>query len=181
MKVTDFSKRYKKYEVTLPNFNTEKRIIVLHGENGSGKSTLLKAIASMISYSGEITCTGTKSYMSEVLKFPIDNTVFEVINALNRMDKTSKERITHLIDQFDLIEKINNKISTLSKGMKMKLKLLCTFLIDRDIYILDEPFSGLDHTSVMKLVRYIEQSNKKFIIASHIVVDWNHDCEVIRV
>ena len=180
MKITEFSKRYNGFEVALPNINSEKRIVVLNGENGSGKSTVLKAIISMISYIGRIDCEGTKSYMQEMIVFPNDNTVLEIISAFNRMDETSKETVIKLIDQFDLTKKIHEKISTLSKGMKMKLQLLCTFLIDRDVYILDEPFSGLDHASVKKLVRYIEQSHKRFIIASHIPVDWNVECDVIN-
>ena len=63
--------------------------------------------------------------------------------------------------------------------MKMKLQLICSFMIERDIYILDEPFSGPDQPSVIKLIAYIKSSPKQFIIASHIGVELGKDCEVI--
>ena len=61
----------------------------------------------------------------------------------------------------------------------MKLQLICSFMIERDIYILEGPFSGLDQPSVIKLIAYIKSSPKQFIIASHIGVELGKDCEVI--
>ena len=119
--------------------------------------------------------------MNERIKFPNDMTVRDVINAFNKMDISSEEYIYSLIDQFDLVDKIEEQVSALSKGMQMKLQLICALMIDRDIYILDEPFSGLDQASVIKLVSFINNSHKKFIIASHLDIQFKKDCDVIHV
>ena len=179
MKITEFKKQYKGDTVEMADIYTDKRILVLKGDNGSGKSTVLKAISNMISYKGQIESKGTKSFMSETVKFPSDMTVMEVVNSINYIDQISSENITKLVDQFDIAHKLNEKISTLSKGMKMKLQLICTFLIEKDIYILDEPFSGLDRASVVNLVGYILKSKKRFIIATHIDIDFKEECDVI--
>lgn len=179
MKVTKFAKRYKNLKVLITAINSEKRILLLQGANGSGKSTLLKGIGNLISYNGEIIFKGTISYMNEVIRFPGDLKVKELINAFNCIDIVSHELLTELIDQFELSKKLDNTIESLSKGMKMKLQLVCAFLTDRDIYVLDEPFSGLDPASVEKLKTYIQNSKKSFIIASHIDVKFQKDCDVI--
>jgi len=181
MRVTSFYKQYKGYKVQMKDIHSTKRIVVLKGENGSGKSTILKAMNNMISYKGLIDSKGTKSYMNEIIRFPSDMTVLEIVNSINCIDGVSKEKMITLIDQFELIDEINKKISTLSKGMKMKLQLVCTFLVEKDIYILDEPFSGLDHASVIRLVGYIQKSTKKFVIATHIDLEWKQDCDVIMI
>ena len=170
MKISNFSKQYRNINVEMKDIDSEERIIVLKGENGSGKSTVLKAMNRLISYQGDIISEGSISYMNESIRFP-----------RNYMDQAPSDRVIRLIDQFELTDKINEKIHTLSKGMKMKLQLICTFLIERDIYLLDEPFSGLDDDSVKLLVDYIQKSNKRFVITSHIEVNFDKDCDVILV
>ena len=181
MIVKSFKKQFSSHIVEMIDITSNKRIVVLQGENGSGKSTLLKAIHKLISYDGSIQFNGSISYMNENIKFPLNATVMDIINSLNIIDGRSKDEIVRLIDQYDLTSKINDQVSCLSKGMKMKLQLICTFLTDREVYLLDEPFSGLDKASVKKLIDYISKSSKKFIIASHLKVDFPKDFEVIYV
>lgn len=181
MRITEFKKQYKGYKVETADMYTDKRILVLKGDNGSGKSTVLKAISNMISYQGEIDSKGTISFMSENIKFPSDMTVVEVINSINCLDQASNESITKLVDHFCINDKLNEKVTSLSTGMKMKLQLICTFLVEKDIYILDEPFSGLDQASVLNLVGYILKSTKKFIIATHLDVEFKEECDVIMI
>jgi ABC-type multidrug transport system ATPase subunit len=177
--IKSFQKQYGSELVIVDSINSDKRIILLKGDNGSAKSTLLKAMMGLIKYNGTIDLNGTKSYMNEVIHFPKDARVKDVIDAYNIIDRLSHQTLFLLIDQFDLTNKVNYYIHSLSKGMKMKLQLICTFMLDRDIYILDEPFSGLDHPSVIALITYIKSSSKQFIIASHIGVELGKDCEVI--
>lgn len=181
MRIENFSKQYKGYLVQTQDIESKKRILLIKGGNGSGKSTMLRGIMKLIRYNGTIHAKGTISYMNEAIRFPKESTVMEIINAFNCIDRVSKKRVDSLIDQFDMKDKINDMFSSLSNGMKMKLQLICTFLIDRDMYLLDEPFSGLDQTSVSKLVEYINSSDKRFVIASHLDVPFLKDCDVIQV
>lgn len=180
MKITAFHKQFKDHRVEMNTIESNQRIVVLKGINGSGKSTILKAIKQLISHKGTIECEGTISYMNESIMFPKDMTVMEILNAFRILDNATEERIYSLIDRFELRSKKTEKISALSKGMKMKLQLVCTFLIDRDLYLLDEPFSGLDQSSIDTLIDYINKSDKRFIITSHIDVSFESKWDVIQ-
>ena len=61
-------------------------------------------------------------------------------------------------------------IQSLSLGEKKKVMLIAAFLLDSDLYVMDEPLSGLDQISVENLLHLMEQKinlGKHFIIVSH--------------
>ena len=80
-------------------------------------------------------------------------------------------RLKELREQFYLNEKLMTQtIQSLSLGEKKKVMLIAAFLLDSDLYVMDEPLSGLDQISVENLVHLIEQKinlGKHFIIVSH--------------
>lgn len=65
---------------------------------------------------------------------------------------------------------MSQTIQSLSLGEKKKIMLIATFLTDAKLYVMDEPFSGLDENSLKELYELIGQSlqsGKEFIIVTH--------------
>ena len=167
IKVTDFSKKYGMTEINIAELVIKERITLIVGENGSGKSTLLKAIVGLINYDGNIEKDCTIGYMSEFPPFPLDVEVNQFLTQLSTFDKQSNHYLD-LVIEFDLVDKLDRKISSLSKGMRAKLNLIQCLMLNRDLYILDEPLSGLDYESINELIQHIKNSPKAFLISSHI-------------
>lgn len=166
LSVNDFQKEYKGKVIHFQKIDISKRVTIFVGENGSGKSTVLKAISKRISYQGTICAPEVMSYMSEHPTFPQDITVHDFLYYLSQNDEIEYD-YNQLLIKYKLKQKENDCISTLSKGMKAKLNLIQCLMRKSDIYLLDEPLSGLDHESIKTLVEDIKRSKKYFVIASH--------------
>ncbi len=181
-KVNSFVKRYKNHEVVLNGLTFDQQITIIKGENGSGKSTLLKAMAELIRYDGDIVMNKSVSYMHEHTTLPSDITLQVFFDGLLGLQKKqNKEKIVELCTLFQLLDKLEEPINALSKGMKTKVNLIQCLLEEKAIYLLDEPFNGLDEQSVNELTNYMKQhQNKMFIITSHIFFDTSMiECGVV--
>lgn len=152
-------------------------LTLITGKNGSGKSTLLKVLLGIVQpYSGSLISEEKVSYVPDSSdnyfiglspnllfgflqkQFFIETNLFE-------------ERLRELREQFYLNEKLMTQtIQSLSLGEKKKVMLIAAFLLDSDLYVMDEPLSGLDQISVENLLQLMEQKinlGKHFIIVSH--------------
>ena len=165
--VESFVKQYNQVKIEIENLLITNRITLLIGENGCGKSTILKAIAELITFEGEIQITKSVKYMPEKSQFPFDVTVYQFLSSLCALNDSSFDDMMSLVLKFELEDKLNEKLSKLSKGMKAKVDLINVLNSKETIFLLDEPLSGLDFKSVELLIQYIKQSPKNFVIASH--------------
>ena len=174
IKITDFKKKYKEHVVKLNDLTISGRVSLIVGENGSGKSTLLKAIAYFISFDGEILNGKKTSFMSEVASYPHDIDLNTFLSNLNKISKNpaTEKTISELLKSFNLDSKKTAKLHNLSKGMKAKVNIVQCLMEESDIYLLDEPLSGLDKEGVDCLVDHIIKSKKKFVISTHLVNDF---------
>lgn len=181
IKVSNFIKKYKVKEVVIKDLIITKKVTLLVGENGSGKSTILKAIGGFICYEGNIEVNGKISYMSEFPHFPTGITVKEFINSLKMIstDRLSNKEIENLYRLFNLEDKLELLLSSLSKGMKAKVNLIQCLMENVNIYILDEPLSGLDKDGVKCLIKYIKNSGKSYIISTHLSKDFKDISEEV--
>lgn len=135
----------------------EGQFVSLVGPSGCGKSTLLRVIAGLLpSSEGEVRVhgrsvvdqTGLVAYMPQRdLLLPwrraLDNAVLgaEVTGAPRDQ---ARDRARSLFDRFGLTGFEEAWPGELSGGMRQRLALLRTFLLDRDVLLLDEPFGALD-------------------------------------
>lgn len=152
-------------------------LTLITGKNGAGKSTLLKVLLGIVQpYSGSLISEEKVSYVPDSSdnyfiglspnllfgflqkQFFIETNLFE-------------ERLRELREQFYLNEKLMTQtIQSLSLGEKKKVMLIAAFLLDSDLYVMDEPLSGLDQISVENLLQLMEKKinlGKHFIIVSH--------------
>lgn len=167
IEIKNFTKIYKNKVITIPDIAIKSKVTLLIGKNGSGKSTILKAIAGMIKYKGTISTIKSISYMPENPSFPNEITLNQFLYNLYQIDDIDYD-YKGLLTKFSLKSKIDEYINALSKGMKAKLNLIQCLMAQKEVYLLDEPLSGLDEKSVQLLVEYIHKTDKVFIISSHL-------------
>lgn len=130
-------------------------IVGLIGPNGAGKTTLLKAIMGLISYSGNLSVFGKKpmsnrthllknmSYIADVASLPGWMKVADLLKFVaHTHPKFDFQRAQGLLEDTPI--QLNDKIETLSKGMKTRLHLIVILAINTELLILDEPTLGLD-------------------------------------
>lgn len=179
IRVTNFEKQYTNHLVSLDDLHITKRVNLLIGKNGSGKSTLLKAIAKLIKHSGEINVNNKTCYMCESVSYPRDIDLETFLKQLYAISSQtiSEEDKDSLLENFNLNNKLNKSLHSLSKGMKAKVNLVQCLMEEADIYLLDEPLSGLDELGIEYLVKYISNSEKTFVISTHLASDFSETCD----
>ncbi len=79
---------------------------------------------------------------------------------------------------------LQRPVRQLSKGMTQKLGLAACFLQDRDLYVLDEPMSGLDpagRLAVKSVLTRLKQGGRALFFTSHVLSDVEELCSTIAV
>ena len=158
-------------------------IYAVLGPNGSGKTTLIKSILGMvIPNKGSISVLDQNiknswryrqqiDYLPQIANFPSNIRVKELIRMIKDLrQKTSDEE--KLIDLFGLQPFLDKKLGTLSGGTKQKVNLVLTFMFDSPLMILDEPTTGLDPASLIKLKELIQaekEKGKTLLVTTHIM------------
>lgn len=158
-------------------------IFAVLGPNGSGKTTLIKSILGMVvPNKGSISVLGKSirnnwkyrqeiDYLPQIANFPGNLKVSELIRMIKDLrQKPSSE--DELIRLFALEPFLDKKLGTLSGGTKQKVNIVLTFMFDSPLIILDEPTTGLDPASLIKLKELLSQEKNKgktILITTHIM------------
>ena len=159
------------------------RIVGLLGPNGSGKTTLLKILAGVLSdYKGTVKIKGQTpgpaskaivSYLPDVFYLDKQLKASEAILLFKRyFDDFNVDKAYGLMNHFRLDP--NQKISQMSKGMKEKLQIALVMGRDAEIYLLDEPISGVDPASrdvVLDAILESYSEDSLLIISTHLIQD----------
>lgn len=162
----------------LNNFSVKippKSVTYIQGTNGIGKSITLKIMSQLIKPSkGKLILNGSVSYMPDVFpgnnKVTVDEyltTVFKIENSRNV--KNIKKILNYYYDELNLNQFKHKELKQLSKGTLQKVNIIQTLLKDADIYILDEPFNGLDQQTLNNFIHILKKlkTNKTLILTSH--------------
>lgn len=178
IELLDIDKSYGRHKV-LDKVNyafSSGKCYLLVGENGSGKSTLLKGLLGLISFSsGEIKIQKTRiGYVPEKSVFPeflsVHHFLFELARIRGLGEKKANEIIAALLEEWALDEFRDCKMGELSKGMRQKTLIIQAFLASPDLYLFDEPMSGLDNRSQKRLVdqmKVLKKAGKTLIVTTH--------------
>ena len=165
------------------------KIYSLVGSNGSGKSVLLKLLCGFYEPTeGEILQDGV-NYIKEK-KFPMSTRCliekpcflpelsgFKNLKLLASIqNKISDQDILDALETVHLTKDKDKKYGKYSLGMKQKLGIAQVLMEDPTVFILDEPFNGIEKESTKRLRKTLKELAKKdkiIIIASHMEDDIN--------
>lgn len=184
IEIQSLSKAYNKHnalhDVNL-NINAGQ-IVGVFGRNGCGKSTLLKVLGGLITvYQGKVFINGARPAMAETKKH-----ISYLAEKPFLPDRYNAEACLNLYEQFyndfdrakaeRYLQKFNipNKQSMkkLSKGMVEKLHLAMIMGREADIYLLDEPISGIDPAARQDIMEELVSfycPESVVIITSHLI------------
>lgn len=203
LEIKNLSKKYLNndhYSLKDANLNIERgKIIGLIGHNGAGKSTLIKCLVGINSFKeGEALINGVSiktnpleaknnfAYCGDRENIEGSLTAqeyFKFVSSIYNLNKTdAANTLSELVEIFNFTPYLNKKIQTFSLGTKQKLSLIKTFLINRDLIILDEPLNGLDPTINFVLKNYIKKlktMGKTILFSSHYIKVVENICDEI--
>lgn len=152
------------------------------GPNGAGKTTLFKCIAGMLDYSGKIEykLANFKNHMGFLATEPY---FLSLITGREYLQLLCNARNISDVDinEFNIFElPLDRFASTYSTGMKKKLAITGILLQRSQIFILDEPFNGVDVQSNMlitEIILKLKALHKTIIISSHILSTLTDVCD----
>lgn len=162
------------------------------GPNGAGKSTTIRHLMGFIQADqGSCQINGldclkdhahiqqTIGYLPGEIAFMDDMTGLEFIKFMSKM-----KGMTDLTKAYELMERFEfnpqGKIKKMSKGMKQKIGIICAFMHDPELLILDEPSSGLDplmQNRFIELVLEEKKRGKTIFMSSHIFEEIERTCD----
>ena len=162
------------------------------GPNGAGKSTTIRHLMGFIQADqGSCQINGldclrdhariqqTLGYLPGEIAFMDDMTGIEFIKFMAKMKgMTDLTKAYELMERFELNPQ--GKIKKMSKGMKQKIGIICAFMHDPELLILDEPSSGLDplmQNRFIELVLEEKQRGKTIFMSSHIFEEIERTCD----
>ena len=169
------------------------------GPNGAGKSTTIKAVMGLIRPdSGGISVFGQPMQSREsrlrVGYLPENPSFYEFLTAREYLrfvgrafamsDAEIKAQSGTLLELLDLDAAAGRPIRGYSKGMVQRLGLAQAMLHDPDLYILDEPMSGLDpvgRSLVKEIIKDLKKRGKSVFFSTHITADIEVVCDRVGV
>jgi len=152
------------------------------GENGAGKTTLFKCIAGIETFEGHIGYSGSilkneTGYLPTDFFFFSKMTGYEYLQLLCNARGLNGGNIKNS-NIFDL--PLNEYAENYSTGMKKKLALTGLLIQKNEVFILDEPFNGVDIQSniiIREIILKLKQLDKIVIMSSHIFSTLNESCD----
>jgi ABC-2 type transport system ATP-binding protein len=172
-------------------------MIGLIGLNGAGKSTTIKHLLGLLQpQHGEIRIGGQQpkrhvhQFRSMLAYVPESPELYEELTIREHLRLSAmvygleeaefERRADKLSTQFQMCDKMNSFPQQLSKGMKQKVMIMCAFLVEPPLYIIDEPFLGLDPLSMRSLLELMvsrKRDGASLLISSHILSTIEKYCD----
>jgi len=180
------------------SFNVEAgELVGLIGLNGAGKSTTIKhIIGTMEQKKGEILINGkalqqdVEQYRKQFSYVPETPVLYDELTLDEHLKLTAmaydlpeqefQARKERLLKEFKMEKRLNWFPAHFSKGMKQKVMIMCAFLVEPSLYIVDEPFVGLDPLgiqSLLNLMHSMKESGAGILMSTHILATAEKYCD----
>lgn len=203
IKLNNFNKSYDGKKIIVKNVNMHIEsgdLFGFIGHNGAGKTTTLKSIVGIHSFDGEIIINGLSLKdndikCKQIMAYIPDNpevyeslTGMQYINLISDLYKVSKEDRIKYIEEYtnklELIDVLNNQISSYSHGMKQKLVIIASLIHQPKILIMDEPFVGLDPKASFNLKNIMQEfcdKGNSILFSTHVLEVAQNICNKIAI
>ena len=180
------------------NFEIENgELVALIGLNGAGKSTTIKEIIGLLKpASGSIEIDGltlnksASQYRQKIGFIPESPVLYEELTLREHIEVTAMaydipmdvamQRADKLLKTFRLEKRLDWFPANFSKGMKQKVMIVCAFLIEPSLYIIDEPFLGLDPLAIHALLELLKEEKakgKSILMSTHVLSTAEKYCD----
>ena len=173
------------------------KLVGLIGLNGAGKSTTINEIIGLLTpYSGEINIDGLtlranpREYRQQIGYIPETPSLYEELTLREHIETVAMaygieqeqafERVEPLLKMFRLNQKLDWFPVHFSKGMKQKVMIICAFVVDPSLFIVDEPFLGLDPLAISDLIQLLDEEKKKgksILMSTHVLDSAEKMCD----
>ena len=173
------------------------QLVGLIGLNGAGKSTTINEIIGLLTpYSGEINIDGLtlganpREYRQQIGYIPETPSLYEELTLREHIETVAMaygieqnlafERVEPLLKMFRLDQKLDWFPVHFSKGMKQKVMIICAFVVDPSLFIVDEPFLGLDPLAISDLIQLLDLEKKKgksILMSTHVLDSAEKMCD----
>jgi ABC-type multidrug transport system ATPase subunit len=184
LEIRNLAKLYDKKRGLAPtSFAVSKgELIAIVGHNGAGKSTLLKMLANwIVPDGGSVMIDGidlrNRTAIVRKLGFiPEEPNLFDFFSVeynlklFAALSQTPFLRVEEILVEFNLLPFRNNKVQTLSKGLKQRVNIGRALMADPPLLLLDEPTSGLDFEmtrEIYRLLNTMHDAGKTILFTSH--------------
>ena len=200
LKIEHFSKTYKGSKKAVDDISLKVEagdIFGFIGHNGAGKSTTIKHIMGLLKpFSGNISLNGVKieeepneyrrsiGYVPETPALYRELTLQEHIDMIqmsyglpaNRVEEETPE----LLKLFRLDGKEDWFPSNFSKGMQQKVMIVCALLTRPALFVIDEPFLGLDPIAIRDLIEQLDKQKARgssILMSTHVLSTAEKICD----
>ena len=171
------------------------------GHNGAGKTTTIKAVCGILDFdSGEIYVDGTSikadplKCKREIAYIPDNPDLYDFYTGVKYLNfiadiygipsDVRKERMHRYCDMFELTPELARPISEYSHGMKQKLAVISALIHSPKLWLLDEPFVGLDpkaaHT-LKQIMREVCDGGGAIFFSTHVLEVAEKLCDRIAI
>lgn len=175
----------------------QNEIVGLIGLNGAGKSTTIKHVIGLMEpHKGEISIGGKtfqqdrEGYRKQFTFVPETPILYDELTLNDHLkmtamaygldEKTFEERKEQLLKEFRMGKRLKWFPAHFSKGMKQKVMIMCAFLVQPSLYIVDEPFVGLDPLgiqSLLDLMKKMKDNGAGILMSTHILATAERYCD----
>lgn len=174
-----------------------KEIVGLIGLNGAGKSTTIKHVIGLmqpkqgvVSVMGKTFLEDPDNYRNKMAYIPEMPILYDELTLHEHLYLTAmaygiaesdfKKRLDPLLKEFRMEKKLHWFPVHFSKGMRQKVMIMCAFLIEPPLYIVDEPFVGLDPLGIQSYLQRMDemkQNGSGVLMSTHILATAEKYCD----
>ena len=161
----------------------------LIGLNGAGKSTTIKTIIGQLTpFSGRVEVEklsileNQRGYRQSIAVIPESPVLYEeltfrehiefVARSYNQMNEETMAHAMELVEAFRITKQLDWFPAYFSKGMKQKVLIVCALMLDVPVYVVDEPFLGLDPLGIRTLLQVLKEKKEKgaaILMSTHVL------------
>ncbi len=175
-------------------------IVGLLGPNGAGKTTALRCIAGILRPTSGFAYINGHDVVSNQAKakaglafVPEVPSLYELLTVDEHLKFIAmcfdtvhlyEERREMLLKRYDLLEKKDSLVATLSKGMRQKLSVACALVHDANVLLFDEPLIGIDPAGARELKEELARARdhgSAILISTHLLDTAERLCDRVLI
>lgn len=192
LEIKNFSKSYSNDKIVVDDISLKVDngdMFGFVGHNGAGKTTTIKSIVGILSFEkGDILIDGISikdnpiACKKNIAYIPDNPDLYDHLKGIEYLNfiadvygisvEKREELIKKYADIFEITKNLGDIISSYSHGMKQKLAIISALIHEPKLYILDEPFVGLDPKATHLLKEIMKEKCKEscaFFFSTHIL------------